>query len=92
MSGNGNQEACFDANMSLTCGSRGGGWDTDFYPDTDRWDTNRWDTNRWDTGGPCDTGDTAGWRHSLHEAKGKKESLERRAEVEFHAAFACSLS
>lgn len=39
-----------------------------------------------------DTGFWAGIKHSLHEAKGKNESLERRALFEPHADFASDLS
>ena len=38
------------------------------------------------------TGERAGSKHSWQEANGRKESRVRRAEVEFHAALACSLS
>jgi hypothetical protein len=39
-----------------------------------------------------ETGERAGNKHKRQEANGRKESLVRRAVVEFHAAFASSLS
>ena len=38
------------------------------------------------------TGSWAGCKHKRQESKGKKESRERRAVVEFHADLACARS